>query len=466
MSGRNRVLVTVTSVALICAGWVAWNQGRKTTQNSVVHAQAQNWITPTSQRMGIQLVESRDASGLPAYPVQPGDLLFFTNSGTSYGAKNPTNSVVVINAKTKKPIAISELSSAYTDKYASHGIGLSPDAKYIYLPSLANIGAAAPPGKAPNSTLVLDGRSLKLHQVIVSGGPSHHVKIFRDGTGKSRVLVEDWNWISAAMNGKGIYELDPNDDNKVVNGLLPGEVHGNMYTTFPTPDGKYFYASVPPPGRNDLMPAIEGWVAKIDIATWKVVQAIPMKKYPLWTVFSKDGKWAWVTQAADETVVKLQRGVAPNERDKIVAEVHVGVGPYGMRLTLDDKELWVADKGELGPKDGATITVVDAAANRVKQTIETDCIRNDHIILSPDGSEMWATCNSSYEIVVLDAKTHTIKTRIPMPNLGDSHGGVFVAYRQAPGGVAAEVVSDQSGLQGSALDAYLAGNAWVPPAAR
>ena len=396
MSGRNRVLVTVTSVALICAGWVAWNQGRKTTQNSVVHAQAQNWITPTSQRMGIQLVESRDASGPPAYPVQPGDLLFFTNSGTSYGAKNPTNSVVVINAKTKKPIAISELSSAYTDKYASHGIGLSPDAKYIYLPSLANIGAAAPPGKAPNSTLVLDGRSLKLHQVIVSGGPSHHVKIFRDGTGKSRVLVEDWNWISAAMNGKGIYELDPNDDNKVVNGLLPGEVHGNMYTTFPTPDGKYFYASVPPPGRNDLMPAIDGWVAKIDIATWKVVQAIPMKKYPLWTVFSKDGKWAWVTQAADETVVKLQRGVAPNERDKIVAEVHVGVGPYGMRLTLDDKELWVADKGELGPKDGATITVVDAAANRVKQTIETDCIRNDHIILSPDGSEMWATCNSSY----------------------------------------------------------------------
>ena len=464
MSVRNLVSVTA-AVFVMCAGWVAWTEARKGSKSSVVHAQAQNWNTPTSQRMGIQLIESRDASGPPAYPVQPGDLLFFTNSGTSYGAKNPTNSVVVINAKTKKPIAISELSSAYTDKFGSHGIGLSPDAKYVYLPSLANIGPSAA-GKAPNSTLVLDARTLKLHQVIASGGPSHHVKIFRDWTGKSRVLVEDWNWITAATNGKGIYELDPNDDNKVVNGLLPGEVHGNMYTTFATPDGKFFYASVPPPGRAELMPNIQGWEAKIDIATWKVVEAIPMKKYPLWTVFSKDEKWAWITQAADETVVKLQRGIAPRERDKIVAETHVGVGPYGMRLTLDDKELWVADKGELGPKDGATITVIDTAANQVKQTIETNCIRNDHIILSPDGSEMWATCNSSFEIVVLDAKTHAIKARIPMPNLGDSHGGVFVSYRQAPGGVAAEVVSDQSGLQGTALDAYMGGTAWVPPAAR
>lgn len=457
----KKSLSAAVSLVLVYAGWHVWSTGRRHKQDAFVHAQADNWTTPISARMGIRLIETRDASGPDAYPVQPGDLLFFTNSGTSYGAKNSTNSVVVINARTKKPIAISNLSSGYTDKYASHGIGLSPDAKYIYLPSLANIGGADPPGKAPNSTLILDARSLKLHQVIASGGPPHHIKLFRDWTGKERVLVEDWNWITTSQNGKGIYELDPNNDNKVVAGLLPGDVHGGMYSTFSTPDGKYFYASVPPPGRGDLMAAIDGYMAKIDIATWKVVQQIPMKKYPLWTVFSKDGKWAWVTQSADESVLKIQRAVAPGERDKVVAEIRTGPGPYGMRLTLDEKEVWVADKGELGPKDGSTITIIDTQQNRVKQAIETDCIRNDHIILSPDGSEMWATCNSSFEVVVLDAKTHAIKNRIPMPNSGDSHGGVFVAYTPGPGGVKAEVVSDQNGLQGSALDAYLKGTPWT-----
>lgn len=67
---------------------------------------------------------------------------------------------------------------------------------------------------------------------------------------------------------------------------------------------------------------------------------------------------------------------------------------------------------------------------------------------------------------MLDVKTHAVKTRIPMPNLGDSHGGVFVSYTQGPQGLKAEVVSDQNGLQGSALDASLRGAPWVVAAVR
>lgn len=145
----------------------------------------------------------------------------------------------------------------------------------------------------------------------------------------------------------------------------------------------------------------------------------------------------------------------PGQRDKVVAEVPTGPGPYGMRMNIDDSELWVADKGENGPRDGATITVIDTQKNTVKRTIQTNCIRDDHIILSPDGTEMWATCNTSHEIVVVDAMTYDIKTRIPMPNIGDSHGGVFVAYSRGPSGIVAEVLSDQNGFQGSALDASL-----------
>ena len=459
----TRKRTQIIALLAILSAWVAWNT--QTGDRPLVTAQAQQppadtWTTPEAQRLGIRLLETRDASGAPAYPVAPGDLLYFTNSGTDYASKNAKNSVVVINARTKQPIAMSDLDDHYAEGYSSHGIGLSPDGKYIYLPNLESINGAGT--RTPNATLILDARTLKIRQVIASGGTPHHAKIYRDPAGRSRVFIEDWTWNTAAANGKAFYALDPADNNKVVGGMTAGDVHGATYTGFTTPDGKFLYASVPPPFRGQLVSTVQGWVAKIDLETWQVVQAIPMKRYPLWTVFSKDGRWAWVSSAYEETVAKIQRGIAPRERDTVVAEVKTGPGPYGLRLNIDDKELWVADKGELGPKDGATITIVDTETNTVKRTLATNCIRNDHIVMSPDGSEMWAACNSSFEVVVLDAKTYAIKNRIPMPNLGDSHGGVFVQYRgTSPVQLTAEVVSDINGLQGSALDAYVKGTPWV-----
>ena len=459
---RHTKFVSVLVLGICGAVLVAWSAGFNR-GGSVVRAQAATWATPEAQRLGVRLVETRDASGPAAYNAQPGDLLFFSNSGTGYAAPNPKNSVVVINAKTRKPIAMSDIDMAYSAKLSSHGIGLSPDAKYTYLPSMTSIGAAE--GTTTEYTLVLDTRTLKLYQVLATGGTPHHVKAFRDANGRQLVLIEHFNWNTANSAGKGWFVVDPKDNNKVVAGMSTGDLHGNCYSGFTTPDGKYLYCTVPPPNRGELGREIDGWLAKIDTSTWKVVQSIPMHHYPLWTVFSLDGKWAWVTNSEDNTVLKVQRGIMPRERDKVVAEVKTGGGPYGMRLSLDGKELWVADKGEGGPA-GKTITVIDTDKDSVIATVQTDCLRNDHIILSPDGSEMWATCNESHDIVVLDSKTRAMKSRIPMPNGGDSHGGVFVAYSRSANGVVGEVVSDQNGLLGSALDAALKGTPWVPPAAR
>ena len=346
MRGSKRLYfggVTAAAVALL----MVWSPGGNEKKHSTVLAQTDTWTTPTAQRLGVRLLETRDPSGPAAYPVEAGDLLFFTNVGTSYGAKNAKNSVVVINAKTKKPIAISDLDPLYTQKFASHGIGVSPDGKYIYLPSLSSI--AGPEGKTPDSTLVLDTRTLKIYQVLAAGGPPHHAKIFRNGAGKQLILVEHFNWNNASSTGKGFYVLDPADNNRVVAGMSPGDLHGLPYTGFTTPDGKYLYFSMPPPNRSELLHEIQGWVAKIDTDTWKVVQSIPMHHYPLWTVFSMDGKWAWVTNSVDDKVLKIQRAIGPGQKDKVVAEVAVGTGPYGMRMSFDDKEVWVADKGENGP---------------------------------------------------------------------------------------------------------------------
>jgi DNA-binding beta-propeller fold protein YncE len=455
MTRVRTIGVLATLAAGLAAGGVMWRPGGAQAQQ----APADTWTTPEAQRLGIRLIETRDPSGPPAYPVNPGDLLFFTNSGTDYGSKNSKNSVVVIDARTKRPIAVSDLDPRYVQDYGSHGIGLSPDGRYAYLPNLEAINSTG--SKTPNATLILDARTLKIYQVVASGGTPHHAKAYHDLMGRPRVFIEDWTWNTASSDGRAFYVLDPTDNNKVVAGMTAGEIHGGTYTGFTTPDSRYLYYSVPPPFRGELVNSVNGWVAKIDMQSWRVVQAIPMKRFPLWTVFSKDGRWAWVSSAAEETVAKIQRGATSRDRDRVVAEVKTGPGPYGLRLSIDDRELWVADKGELGPKNGATITIVDTETNQVKQTLATNCIRNDHIVISPDGAEMWAACNASHEIVVIDAKTRAITHRIPMPNGGDSHGGVFVQYRGAAGKVTAEVVSDINGLQGSALAAYLKSVAWT-----
>jgi DNA-binding beta-propeller fold protein YncE len=428
---------------------------------TVTYAQQDNWTTETARRMGLRLVESRNAAGPPAYPVQAGDLLFFTNVGTSYGAKNPKNSVVVIDATTKKPIAVSDLEPAWSEKWTSHGVGVSPDGRYVYLPGMAPAAASN-----PGSLLILDGRSLKIYQIVTSPAQRpHHIKNFEDWMGRRRVLVEDFNWLGqgqmAAEHGTGFYVMDPMDNNKVVGGMTPGDLRGTPYAGFTAPDGRYLYYSMPGPEFR-LAHELRGWMAKIDMQTWKLVQNLPMGAYPIWTVFSRDGRFAWTTQAGDAKVLKVERGKA-GEFDRVVGEARTGPGPYGLAISVDERELWVADKGEgVAPSQRkTTVTVIDTATNQVKHAIDTRCVTNDHVIASPDGTEMWATCNASHEIVVLDTKTYQVKARIPMPNQGDSHGGTFVYYTKGPSGVVAEVVGDQNGLHGSARDAARKGIPWV-----
>lgn len=454
-SYRTRMTFGV-SVGIVCVALVAWSV--RSGGEETVLAQQDTWRTAEADRLGVRLMESRDASGPPAYRANPGDVLFFTNSSTFYSGKNTKNSVVVINAKTKAPIAISDLDPKFSAKLGSHGIGMSLDARYIYLPSMTSIGAAL--NSTPEFLLVLDARTLKIHQILVTGGTPHHAKAFRDGSGRSLVLIEHFNWNTPRSAGRGFYIVDPGNSNKVIAGMSTDDLHGNPYSGFTTPDGRYLYYSVPAPNRGELSRTVNGWLAKIDTSNWQVVQSIPMDHNPVWTAFSKDGRWAWVTNAVDSNLVKVERA----QRDKVAGRIPTGGGPYAVTINWDNTQLWVADKGESQPEAGKTITIIDIATDKVIDTVATNCIRNDHIIMSPDGTEMWAMCNESHDIVVLDAKTRAMKNRIPMPNNGDVHGGIFVAYSRGANGVVAETVSDQNGLHGSALAAYLKGTAWTPPA--
>jgi len=67
----------------------------------------------------------------------------------------------------------------------------------------------------------------------------------------------------------------------------------------------------------------------------------------------------------------------------------------------------------------------------------------DHVLLSPDGKEMWATANGEGRIFVFDAKTRKQTHVIDMPNFGDPHGLVWVQYDEDGN---SKVTRDQGGF--------------------
>ena len=114
-----------------------------------------------AQYFGVQMEEELDCSGPAVLKPKPGDLYFYTNAGTGWGATNTKNTVEIFNAtdmKDWKPVATVDLPDEYSQGYSSHGATVSTDGRWIYLQSMAN------PEKPPR-LLIIDGFTLKLCKV-------------------------------------------------------------------------------------------------------------------------------------------------------------------------------------------------------------------------------------------------------------------------------------------------------------
>ncbi len=394
---------------------------------------AKNW----QERLGVIVSPMQPAKGQPILNPKPGDLYFFSNASTTWGATNTRNSVWVIDAKTHQTVA--EVAPAGSEGYSSHGIAVSGDGKYIYLPAL---------GKQ-NHIDVLDGRTFEVLQTITTLGRPHHQKLWHDPvSNKDLIIGEDFNW---NWSGSGFYVLDPSQQNAVVGGMSNGDFQGNPYFSTPAPDGSFIVMTVPAP-MSAMRDKLEGWLGTIDPKTWKVVGMAPVMD-PIWSEVSLDGKFAYVTSGAESRVFKINL-----ETMKTEGEVLTGPGPWGAKLSYDGSKLYTADKGE-GPgynQLGRTSTIIDLQTMGVSKVVPIGTT-TDHALLSPDGKEVWYTSNAEHAIYVLDAAKEEIVTVIKDPADGDTHGGVWVQYKDdGKGGVIGEVVADYAGLHGSALAAQLA----------
>ncbi|OFW41058.1 MAG: hypothetical protein A3J28_00890 [Acidobacteria bacterium RIFCSPLOWO2_12_FULL_60_22] len=174
------------------------------------------------------------------------------------------------------------------------------------------------------------------------------------------------------------------------------------------------------------------------------VAAYPVGPGPVWTAITQDGKIGYVTLGPTSKLVKLDL-----EAGKILGVAPTGRGPYGIRLSPDEKTAYVASKGEGGNgQKGATFAAIDTNAMsiiREQLSCPEGLCQADHINLSPDGKELWIS-NNMGSISVFDRETLKLLASIQTPKLGDPHGGTFVQV--APDNRSAKVVADIGGPHG------------------
>ena len=132
------------------------------------------------------------------------------------------------------------------------------------------------------------------------------------------------------------------------------------------------------------------------------------------------------------------------ETGEIVWAAGAGISPYGASLNAAETELWVANKGEHTGHFGRTLSVLKADSGRQVATVFSG-YEVDHILLAPNGKEMWATSNGEGRIYVYDTQSHDEIAVIQMPQNGDPHGLVWVHYDEDG---QSSVVRDQGGFRG------------------
>src|SRR5216684_2540584 len=359
------------------------------------------WTTPLATKLGVTLEKSFDSSGPDAWDPKKHPLVFVTTEGPGYGgllSGVTLPGVAIIDAETREVVTSQHydvLAWGWKNVFEDHGVGVSPDGKWIYLPTGEGTFGTMGFGRL----LIINARTLKLDKVLHTNGNPHHVKVLNTPDGRHYVMSYGW--------GQPLFVLDPAQDNKVVGGLDFNDIGIDTYLYFASPDGQEIIAG----GRFRDSAARKDTFGNIMVR-----------------ISTKD----W----------------------KVVGTARAGVeGPYGAHFGWNDKDLYVIGKGEESHNRGKVVGFIDTSlmekSDRPVDQFVTNCIRGDHGILhpDPDANELWISCNSSFEVVVFDLDQKQVTKRIPMPNGGSSHSGAFVKYD----GWSGDVLSDQNGLHGSAL---------------
>tara|TARA_Y100000590_G_scaffold464757_1_gene635003 strand:+ start:175 stop:1863 length:1689 start_codon:yes stop_codon:yes gene_type:complete len=374
--------------------------------------------------------------GEPKFQPEPGKTYFYENIGTTSspsvlfdGYVPPTrNGLVVGDAETMEVIASYHLPENL--RSVVHTSAMSPDGRYAYIVGPREPTADGSPDPAGSWTMIkLDAITLQPVSQITIGGRLHHGQVFRD-----KVLFD---LFVRDPDGLGLFLFDPETD-EVIGGIKDIDMGGFIYTVWTDKDYEYIYALMEPagyaPGRatgmrsaidlyqGRLMAVRPFWIAKINPETWEVEAEYPVPGYrPNWAVIDNAKEFIYpVMSSSIASKMNINTG-------EVIWTNGTGIGPYGAALTADETELWIADKGEAAHHLGRTITIIDTESGHAVETLYAS-YKADHVLLSPNGKEMWSTSNGEGRIYVYDVETRELLKVIEMPGNGDAHGLIWVHY--------------------------------------
>jgi DNA-binding beta-propeller fold protein YncE/cytochrome c553 len=392
--------------------------------------------------------------GKPKFAPENGKTYFYENVGNSAnisvlksGASNAKSSQVVVgDAETHEVIASYELPVSL--RAAVHTTVMSPDGKYVYI--VGSKPETEPTNQilaldAPATLLKVDAVTLQPVKQMTMGGRLHHAFIFQD-----KIVLDTF---SRDPDGLDVMLLDPETD-EIISGVRDEDLGGSSYTAYS--DDEFIYILMEPVGyashrstgmagaqklyRGQITTMKPFWVAKLDPETWEVIQEYPYPGFRGdWIVFDAKKEYMYITAGGTSNISKINM-----ETGDVVWATGTGISPYGASLTADESEIWVANKGEQTGHLGRTVSVIDANAGRKLATLFSG-YEVDHLLLAPNGKEMWATSNGEGRIYVFDVASREQIAVIDMPQNGDPHGLVWVHYDDEGNSM---VVRDQNSFRG------------------
>lgn len=433
-------IVAVVAVAAACSG------GAKTTTSPSVETKqvadgggAAGQVATNGRSLFPRPAAPPDPKTIPStFKPKPGDLVFVTNASISYNSQAKFPWVIIIDAKTKKIVAGAEIPEITT---SPHGVGVSPDATKIYLPAgsaLPNFQTAIDGTRFKGGVTVVDMKTLKTVQQIDTKDAPHHIQV----VGDKYVMVDAWG------TSQVLFLLDPNDNNKIIKEFDAKAFGGRPYIGFSSPDEKYIYMTVRPEPGSDHK---EAWISRVSLTDWSVEKVADVGGGAVWTAFSRDGQYAYVTEPEEDRLAKVDLLTG-----KVVGRSATGRGPYGVNVSPDETTLLVVSKGEGGRgQRGGSFVTIEADTMRLLQEVPA-CLafvcQPDHAIISPDGKEYWINNNMGY-VDVFDIATMDLLAEMTMPLLADPHGGVFVQFdKDGKGHVVMEPGGPRGGVSPYAFD--------------
>jgi DNA-binding beta-propeller fold protein YncE len=408
------------------------------------------WDTEFSKAFNISLFATFDSSGDAAWDPAEHPLVYVASEGPGYSGLLSTTvtdpGFLMMDANTRETVASVHYDLQADEVFEPHGLGVSPGGEWIYIPTGTAAAWGSPLGGG--RLLIVNAETFKIDKILSTQGNPHHIKSFVTPEGRELTLVENFS-------DSTFYVLDPHDDNRVVGGINSEGLGGRGYLSFVDPSSRYLFVSLRTPFRDE-----DGGVAVVDLESWRTVTSINTHDpSPVYVAFTADGTIAYVSGGHSSTVAKIDMSNENPRAWSVDAITSAGtIGPYGVTLNWDETQLWAIGKGEGGHNRGNTMGLVNptemvAASERAgsKGSFYTDCVRGDHALVNPVSAmnEMWISCNASFETVIWDFETMTIKESLVTPNGGSTHNGAFVAYDPDFTG---QVLSDQNGLHGSALE--------------